>query len=267
MADLETKLRLTREYERLIRETVGFGKVNSVPGDTEGRDHEHEGLDIGRPFNSSREIAGADLRAMAGGTVVRTEPVKGFGNVVVVERKHRGDTVTDIYGHLADGSIPASIRPGARLAFGDLIGRVGATGGKYTPHLHLESHVTPASAPAGTLRASATGSLWQNGKPPYVDPIEVQDFQDTSRYLFGIRNPVLRRQLEAKLRAKFDHAHSGEVRGHGIGFDRNVREEAIRLAAPELTIDQLAALGEQDFAWATEGEYWRQVMDPGLRPR
>ena len=266
MADSEAekrrKLALTRQYERLIRETIGLGRVNSVPGDTAGRTHVHEGLDIGRPFNSLEPVDGREVRAAAGGRVVRTDPINGFRNAVVIERTLNGQRVTDIYGHLQDGSLPAGLTLGDTVSHGDVLGRVGATGGSYTPHLHYETHQADLDSP---MRAASTGPLWSNGKPPVVDPLDVQDFPDLSRYTFGIEDPRLRRQVDAHLRAKFDRRHTGEVRGHGSGFDRAVREEAVRKAASTLTIDQLVALSEEDFSWATQGDYWRRLMDPDFQ--
>lgn len=263
MTDNQTKLNWTRKYERLIRELIGLGKINSVPGDTEGRTHVHEGLDIGRPFISGQAVEGLDVRAPAGGRMVRAGQIGGFGNAVVIERDRPDGRVTDIYGHLQDGSIPAALTPGGTIAYGDVLGRVGATGGSYPPHLHYETHL---AAPGSDMRAAAEGSLWPNGKPPVVDPLEVQDFFDLSRYTFGIEDPRVRHEVEAHLRAKLDRAHTGEVRGHGTAFDRTVREEAVRKAASMMTLDQLAALSDEDFSWATQGDYWRQVMDPSFRP-
>lgn len=268
MADDQTKLEWTRKYERLIRELVGRGKINSVPGDTEGRRHVHEGIDIGRPFASLEQIDGAEVRAPASGRVVRIGRTGGYGNAVVVERELRGNRVTEIFGHLQDDSIPPGLVPGASIEFGDLIGRVGATGGNYLPHLHYETRAESLGVdPADARRAAPVGPLWPDGKPPVADPEEVQDFHDLSRYTFGIEDPRVRRQVEAHLRGRFDRRHSGEVRGRGAEFDRAVREAAIRRAAPHMTVDRLAVMSDEDFAWATHGDYWRTVMDPAFRSR
>lgn len=267
MADASTKLDWTRKYERLVREMLGYGRINSVPGDTEGRDHVHEGIDIGRPFISGESVEGAEIRAPASATVVRAGPVRGFGNAVVLQRDHHGGKVTEIFGHLQDGSIPASLIPGSQVGFGDAIGRVGATGGNYAPHLHYETHLTPYSATEPDPRLpSATGPLWSHGKPPYVDPAEVQDFSDLSRYTFGIGDPRVRKEVEAHIRKKFGQRRTGEVAGTGPDFDRAVHEAALRKAATMMSLDQLAKLSEDDFAWATHGDYWREIMDPSFRP-
>jgi murein DD-endopeptidase MepM/ murein hydrolase activator NlpD len=50
------------------------------------------------------------------------------------------------YGHLKPGSIPAWVRPGARLRAGDLIGRVGNSGNTDNPHLHFQVMDAPSSS-------------------------------------------------------------------------------------------------------------------------
>ena len=48
------------------------------------------------------------------------------------------------YAHLKPGSIPAWVRPGARLRPGDLIGRVGNSGNTQAPHLHFQVMDAPS---------------------------------------------------------------------------------------------------------------------------
>ena len=265
--DDQKKLEWTRKYERLIREMLGYGRINSVPGDTYGRDHVHEGIDVGRPFISGRAVQGAEVQAPAAATVVRAGRIDGFGNAVVLERDHHGRKVTEIFGHLQDGSIPSSMMPGSQVRFGDVVGKVGATGGNYLPHLHYETHLTPYSVDdQDKRRASTEGELWPDGKPPFADPHEVQDFADLSRYTFGIEDPRVRQAVERHLRKKFGQRRTGEVSGSGPEFDRAVRQEVLRKAGSMMSLDQLAKLSDEDFGWATHGDYWRQIMDPGFRP-
>lgn len=87
----------------------------------------HGGLDI---------ISEADVpvRASAPGvvkSVVRS--MKGHGNMVTLS--HSGDYETR-YAHLA----AISVRPGARVTQGQIIGYVGISGNAYAPHLHYEVH-------------------------------------------------------------------------------------------------------------------------------
>jgi hypothetical protein len=267
MTDERTKLDWTRKYERLVREMLGYGRINSVPGDTEDRTHPHEGIDIGRSFLTGEAVEGATVRAPAAATVVRTGWIDGFGEAVVLERKHHGRTVTEIVGHLQKGSIPRTVVRGAKIGYGDALGNVGATGaGKY-PHLHYETRIdADMAAQENEPRAAAKGFLWPHGKPALIDPSEVQDLSDLSRYTFGIEDPRVRRAVEAQIRTKYDRAHTGDVRGVGPEFDRDVRAEALRKAGTMLSLDQLAKLSEDDFAWATHGDYWRRIMDPNFKP-
>jgi hypothetical protein len=48
------------------------------------------------------------------------------------------------YAHFKPGSIPAEVRPGARLRAGDLIGRVGNSGNSNAPHLHFQVADAPS---------------------------------------------------------------------------------------------------------------------------
>ena len=48
------------------------------------------------------------------------------------------------YAHFKPGSIPAEVRPGARLRAGDLIGRVGNSGNSDAPHLHFQVADAPS---------------------------------------------------------------------------------------------------------------------------
>ena len=50
------------------------------------------------------------------------------------------------YAHFKPGSIPAGVRPGARLRAGDLIGRVGNSGNSNAPHLHFQVMDAPSSS-------------------------------------------------------------------------------------------------------------------------
>ena len=46
----------------------------------------------------------------------------------------------------------------------------------------------------------------------------------------------------------------------------SARAEVLRKAGTMLSLDQLAKLSEDDFAWVTHGDYWRQIMDPNFKP-
>lgn len=82
----------------------------------------HNGLDFAAP-------AGAPVRAPAAGVVADTGNYFFNGNTVFVDHGHG---LISAYMHLSR----IAVRPGQRLARGELIGAVGATGRSTGPHLH-----------------------------------------------------------------------------------------------------------------------------------
>jgi murein DD-endopeptidase MepM/ murein hydrolase activator NlpD len=86
----------------------------------------HEGIDYGAP-------TGTPVEATASGVVTRAGWAGGYGRLV--ELRHVQGIRTR-YAHLS--SIAAGIRPGAPVAQGMIIGRVGASGLATGPHLHYE---------------------------------------------------------------------------------------------------------------------------------
>jgi murein DD-endopeptidase MepM/ murein hydrolase activator NlpD len=89
----------------------------------------HRGIDYAA-------ATGTPVRA-AGGGRVRFRGVKGgYGNVI--ELDHGGGIVT-VYGHLS--RIAPSVRAGAQVSQGEVIGNVGMTGLATGPHLHYEYRV------------------------------------------------------------------------------------------------------------------------------
>jgi len=87
----------------------------------------HQGLDIAAP-------AGSPARAAADGTVIQAGPAGTYGNLVVVRHPDGRETR---YAHLAT----IAVRAGDRLAAGQALGTVGATGRVTGPHLHFEVRV------------------------------------------------------------------------------------------------------------------------------
>jgi murein DD-endopeptidase MepM/ murein hydrolase activator NlpD len=86
----------------------------------------HQGTDYGAP-------AGTPVQATASGTVTRAGWWGGYGRAI--EIRHMNGIRTR-YAHLS--SIARGVAPGARVAQGQVIGRVGSTGVSTAPHLHYE---------------------------------------------------------------------------------------------------------------------------------
>ena len=99
----------------------GFGVR---PDPFTGRYAFHPGIDLAGP-------RGAMVRATAPGTVVFAGYRGGYGNMVEVDH---GFGLHTRYGHLSK----ITVRPGAKIAKGTAIGRVGSTGRSTGPHVHYE---------------------------------------------------------------------------------------------------------------------------------
>jgi murein DD-endopeptidase MepM/ murein hydrolase activator NlpD len=89
----------------------------------------HNGVDYGA-------ATGTRVRATADGVVDFVGQQGGYGKVVIL-RHHGG--ITTVYAHL--NGFAGEARRGARVAQGDTIGFVGATGWATGPHLHYEFRV------------------------------------------------------------------------------------------------------------------------------
>ena len=87
----------------------------------------HHGVDLAAPI-------GAQVRAVAAGTVIYADPYGGYGKFVVVRHT---DGITSHYGHC--DSIAVSV--GQQVRAGQVIARVGNSGRSTGPHLHLELRV------------------------------------------------------------------------------------------------------------------------------
>ena len=89
----------------------------------------HKGVDFAAPTGTPVHAAGDGKVASAGGQ-------NGYGNAVVLQH---GATYSTVYAHLS--RFATGIKPGARVAQGDVIGYVGQTGWATGPHLHYEFRV------------------------------------------------------------------------------------------------------------------------------
>ena len=88
---------------------------------------QHNAIDIS-------SAVGQPIRSPADGIVVKAEWASGYGNVIYISHGYGYSTR---YGHLS----AFSVRPGARIKRGDVIGYVGSTGRSTGPHLHYEVRV------------------------------------------------------------------------------------------------------------------------------
>jgi murein DD-endopeptidase MepM/ murein hydrolase activator NlpD len=113
----------------VLREPV----ADAVLGDRFGPrgDRFHAGIDLKAPF-------GVPVGAAAPGRVVWAAPRAAWGLLVVVA--HAGGVRT-FYAHLSR----IDVRLGERVAAGERLGLVGATGDATGPHLHLEVRVDGAA--------------------------------------------------------------------------------------------------------------------------
>ena len=101
--------------------------------------HLHNGLDFLAP-------TGTPIRAADGGVIASVESPGesgGYGNFACIQ--HRPHLAT-CYAHMS--SVAASVRPGARVKRGQVIGLVGSTGSSSAAHLHFEVRRGAASCSA-----------------------------------------------------------------------------------------------------------------------
>ncbi|HWB47995.1 MAG TPA: peptidoglycan DD-metalloendopeptidase family protein [Stellaceae bacterium] len=100
------------------------GRVLANYGNTPGGGH-NDGINIAAP-------RGTPVRAIDSGTVVYAgNEVKGYGNIVLI--KHSNGWIS-AYAHLDD----VTAKPGDAIAAGQVIAKVGESGGVAEPQLHFE---------------------------------------------------------------------------------------------------------------------------------
>jgi murein DD-endopeptidase MepM/ murein hydrolase activator NlpD len=84
----------------------------------------HTGCDFGAPI-------GATIRAAAGGVVIHSSYMNGYGNVVIIDH---GGGISTVYGHCSR----IAVSDGQKVKRGQYIANVGSTGLSTGPHLHFE---------------------------------------------------------------------------------------------------------------------------------
>lgn len=117
-------LRSPLEFSRI---TSGFSSARFHPILQKWR--AHKGIDYGAPV-------GTRVKATGDGVVEFVGNQGGYGKVVILRHQTR---YTTLYGHLS--GFVAGLRKGARVAQGEVIAYVGATGLASGPHLHYEFRV------------------------------------------------------------------------------------------------------------------------------
>jgi murein DD-endopeptidase MepM/ murein hydrolase activator NlpD len=135
----------------------------------------HLGVDLMAP-------KGYEVHAVGDATVSFSGWQGGFGNVIILDH---GRGYQTYYAHLS--LIESGVKPGAKIAAGELIGLVGSTGHSTGPHLHFETR--------------------KDGK--YLDP-----FDDTRQLDFWLLTADDQERLAMQLLAP----------GPGISQDRRVVE-------------------------------------------
>ena len=120
----KTFLRSPLEFSRI---TSGFSRARFHPVLQKWR--AHKGVDYGAP-------TGTRVKATGDGTVEFVGRKGGYGNAIVLRHQNR---FTTLYGHLS--RFAPGLRKGSRIAQGEVIGFVGATGLASGPHLHYEFRV------------------------------------------------------------------------------------------------------------------------------
>jgi murein DD-endopeptidase MepM/ murein hydrolase activator NlpD len=117
-------LRSPLEYSRI---SSGFMELRFHP--ILERWRAHRGIDYAA-------VAGSGVKASADGVVETAAHDSGYGNFIVLRHEQK---TTTLYGHLS--GFARGVSRGARVAQGQVIGYVGATGLATGPHLHYEFRV------------------------------------------------------------------------------------------------------------------------------
>ena len=107
----------------------------------------HLGTDFRAPW-------GAVVRAAADGTVEFAGVGTGYGNYI---RIAHGPGIQTLYAHLS--SIDSHVKKGAKVKYGEVIGRVGQTGLATGPHLHYELKFGNVQINPMTVRLPDTKTL------------------------------------------------------------------------------------------------------------
>lgn len=164
-----------------LRSPIEFSRVTS--GFSNSRFHPilnkwraHKGIDYGAP-------AGARVRATADGHVTFAGTKGGYGNVVVVRHPNGYET---LYAHLS--GFAQGVRPGRRVAQGEVVGFVGSTGLATGPHLHYEFHVNGVhqnpmklAMPPGPPITAESRAAFEESSQPLLSRLDMLRNTDLAR--------------------------------------------------------------------------------------
>jgi len=146
--------------KQFLRSPLEFSRITS--GFTSSRYHPilhewraHKGVDYGAPV-------GTRVKATADGLVEFFGRRGGYGNLIVL--RHQSNYST-LYGHLS--RFAKGLRKGKRVAQGDVIGYVGATGLATGPHLHYEFRVNDVSQNPLRVAMPAAPPITPEQKPKF----------------------------------------------------------------------------------------------------
>ena len=132
--------------------------------------------------------AGTPIRASGDGTIEFSGVNNGYGNVVIIRH---GNSYSTLYAHMS--RFAKHIRRGVKVAQGDVIGFVGATGWATGPHLHYEFRVN--NLPRNPLTISMP-------EPTRLSTLDMPRFRATTndmRHRFSLLNASgFAQQLAAK---------------------------------------------------------------------
>ena len=147
--------------KQFLRSPLEFSRITS--GFTNARFHPvlqtwraHKGIDYGAP-------TGTRVKATADGVVDIAGRQGGYGNVVVLRHQSK---YTTWYGHLS--GIAKGLRKGQRVAQGEVIGFVGATGLATGPHLHYEFRISDVHQNPLRVAMPAAPPITPEQKPKFA---------------------------------------------------------------------------------------------------
>jgi len=156
-------LRSPLEFTRI---SSGFSNARYHPVLQEIR--AHRGIDYAAPI-------GTPIKAVANGTVDFVGRQGGYGNLIILSH---ANNVTTVYGHL--NSFASSIRRGAKVSQGDVIGTVGMTGLATGPHLHFEFRIAgvhkdplKVAMPEASPITHALRPAFEQTTAPYADTLRI----------------------------------------------------------------------------------------------